>query len=135
MAMEKDLFEGLVAEAADNLPQEFADLLENVELVVEDIPSKSQARKMRLRDPLQLLGLYEGIPQTSRGTGYNLVLPDKITLFQKSIETACRYSGRSVKEEVETVLQHEIAHHFGIGDARLSEIEREKRRKQGRKPR
>jgi predicted Zn-dependent protease with MMP-like domain len=133
--MERDQFENLVAKAADNLPDEFADLMENVEVVVEDIPGKSQVRKMRLRDPLQLLGLYEGIPQTERGTGYNLVLPDKITLFQKSIETACRYSGRSVQDEVEEVLKHEIAHHFGIGDGRLSEIDREKRRNQGRKPR
>jgi len=132
--MERDRFEELVAEAADNLPDEFADLLENVEVVVEDIPSKSQVRKMRLRDPLQLLGLYEGIPQTARGSAYTMVLPDKITLFQRSIENVCRYSGRPVREEVEDVLKHEIAHHFGIGDGRLSEIEREKRRNRGRKP-
>ncbi len=132
--MERDQFESLVAEAADNLPEDFADLLENVELVVEDIPSKGQVKKMRLQNPLQLLGLYEGVPRTDRGTGYNLVLPDKITLFRKSIEAACRYSGRSIRDEVEAVLKHEIAHHFGIGDARLSEIEKEKRRKQRRKP-
>ena len=69
-----------------------------------------------------LLGLYEGIPQTERGSHYGMVPPDKITIFQKSIEAA--YHGEhQITREIERVVKHEIAHHFGIGDARLDEIE------------
>ena len=132
--MERSEFEDLVAKAADNLPGEIAELMENVEVVVEDVVSKNKARKMRLEDPIHLLGLYEGVPQTQRTRGYNMVLPDKITLYQKSIEAACQYSGRTVQEEVEEVLKHEIGHHFGIDDERLYEIEEEKLKRQGKKP-
>jgi len=71
---------------------------------------------------MQLLGLYEGIPQTKRGSGYNLVLPDKITIFQKPIERVCR-NDEEIEAEVQKVVRHEIAHHFGIGDDVLRMIE------------
>ena len=64
---------------------------------------------------MQLLGLYEGIPQTERGSGYNLVLPDKITIFHKPIERVCR-NDTEIEAEVQKAVRHEIAHHFGISD-------------------
>jgi predicted Zn-dependent protease with MMP-like domain len=69
-----------------------------------------------------LLGLYEGVPLTGRTTGYNMVLPDKITLFQKSIEKICR-NDSEVSLQIQKTLKHEIAHHFGISDERLEEFE------------
>jgi predicted Zn-dependent protease with MMP-like domain len=126
--MERDKFETLVYRAIEALPEEFKSKLENVDVLVEDWPGQRQINQFRLRSKAQLLGLYEGVPQTKRGSGYNLVPPDKITIFQKPIEMQCR-SEQEIEAEIGRVVKHEIAHHFGIGDARLYEIERQKRSK------
>jgi len=126
--MNKNRFEALVTKALEELPAEFQSKLENVDVLVEDWPSRRQVRNLGLRHGGQLLGLYEGVPQTSRDRGYNLVLPDKITIFQKPIEARCR-SERQIETEIGEVVRHEIAHHFGIGDDTLRRIEREKLRK------
>jgi len=123
--MHRDIFEDLVIKAVNSLPDEFQDLMVNVDVVVEDWPSRSQLRKLRLRDRYELLGLYEGVPLTKRDQGYNLVLPDKITIFQKPIESHCR-SSTEIQREVARVVKHEIAHHFGLDDAKLDEIENSK---------
>ena len=120
--MQKDRFEALVVRALDALPVEFRSRLENVDVMVEDWPTPKQVREAGLRTRRQLLGLYEGIPQTERGSSYNLVLPDKITVFQKPIERVCR-NDREVEAEVQKVVRHEIAHHFGISDDALRMIE------------
>jgi predicted Zn-dependent protease with MMP-like domain len=129
--MERQKFEDLVVKAVTELPQEFQEKLENVDVVVEDLPSARQLRKLRVRQGDQLLGLYEGVPQIMRGQGYTLVLPDKITLFQKSIESRCR-NDSELEAEIGEVIRHEIAHHFGIGDATLRRIESRKARKKQR---
>ena len=121
--MDRERFEQLVAKVVDDLPEEFLVRLENVEVVVEDRPTPSQIAKARLRQGHTLLGLYEGVPRTKRGRSYGLVLPDKITIFQRPIEARCRHEGEIVAE-IEKVVKHEIAHHFGISDARLRQLER-----------
>ncbi len=103
---------------------EFNTLQDNVDVVVDEYPALAQLRKSGLRRSETLLGLYEGVPQTRRGSHYGMVLPDKITIFQKPIEANCR-SDAGLYDEVSRVLKHEIAHHFGISDARLREIEKE----------
>ena len=126
--MENANFEKLVVLAVASLPLEFRELLDNVDIVIEDWPSPSQVKHMRLRSKWDLLGLYEGVPQTSRNQGYNLVLPDKITIFKRPIEARCG-SLSSLKREIARTVRHEIAHHFGIGDERLRQIESEHRGK------
>ena len=121
--MEREKFEELVDQAVKNLPAEFLDHLDNVEVLVDDRPSPNQLSKSRLKPNQTLLGLYEGVPQTRRGSNYGMVLPDKITIFQQTIEAICR-SDEEILAEVEKVVKHEIAHHFGISDARLREIGR-----------
>ncbi len=128
VVMERQKFEKLVDNAIGALPEEFKNRLENVDVMVEDWPSSQQMSRLKLRDRAELLGLYEGIPQTRRDSGYNLVLPDKITIYQRPIEMRCR-SDTEIEAEIGRVVKHEIAHHFGIGDAALYEIERQKRRK------
>jgi predicted Zn-dependent protease with MMP-like domain len=123
--MERQEFEALVFKAIESLPEEFKSKLENVDVMVEDWPSPQQISRLRLRNKAQLLGLYEGIPQTRRDSGYNLVLPDKITIFQRPVELEC-HSDKEIEAEISRVVQHEIAHHFGIGDATLYKIERQK---------
>ena len=118
-----------MARAIDNLPPEFQRKLENVDVVVEDWPPPGQLRKAKLSHPTQLLGLYQGVPQTRRGRGYGLVLPDKISIFQKPIEAQCRFDSE-IEAKIEEVVRHEIAHHFGLDDETLRKIEGEKRGRQ-----
>jgi len=121
--MDKERFEWLVARSVDSLPEEFRTRLENIDVVVEDWPTQYQLAKVGLRHRQTLLGLYEGVPQTKRSRHYGLVPPDKITIFQKPIEAKCKYEAE-ITTEIQRVVRHEIAHHFGIGDARLRQIER-----------
>ncbi|MBE9482553.1 MAG: metallopeptidase family protein [Chloroflexi bacterium] len=120
--MEREKFEWLVAQAVDSLPEEFRSKLENIDVVVEDWPTEYQLAEVGLKDNETLLGLYEGVPLTMRSSLYGLV-PDKITIFRRPIMAKCRYVDQIIAE-IERVVRHEIAHHFGIGDARLKQIER-----------
>lgn len=120
--MDSERFQELVVRAVAELPEEFLSQLHNLDVVVEDHPTISQRRRAGLDSGHTLLGLYEGVPQTRRGRGYGMVLPDKITIFQGSIEARCR-SEEEIKAEVRRVVKHEIAHHFGISDARLRELQ------------
>jgi len=129
--MERKRFAQLVSQALDELPDDFLEQMDNIEIVVEDEPSPRQLKKLRIKNPIELLGLYEGTPQTIRNTNYNLVPPDKITLFKTAIESRCN-SDKEIEAEIETTLRHEIAHYFGMEDAELYRIERQKR-KTGRK--
>ena len=122
--MDREKFEELVAEVLDNLPQEFQNALENVDVVVEDWATPDQLRQARLTHRGQLLGLYHGVPQTRRTRGYGMVLPDKISIFQKPIEAQCR-SGGEIEVKIGEVVRHEIAHHFGTDERTLRKIEGE----------
>jgi predicted Zn-dependent protease with MMP-like domain len=105
-----DRFEELVARAMDGLPADLAKRIANVAVTVQHEPG-----------PPGLLGLYEGIPLTSRGTNYAGVLPDKITIYQQAICAIC-YSEDEVAEQVRRTVIHEVGHYFGISDARLREL-------------
>jgi predicted Zn-dependent protease with MMP-like domain len=120
--MDRERFERLVERAVASLPEEFRARLENVDVVVADWPDRSEMVRLGLRNRYELLGLYQGIPLTKRGDHYGLVPPDKITIFQGPIEAKCRDDARIIRE-VGRVVRHEIAHHFGIGDGRLRELE------------
>jgi predicted Zn-dependent protease with MMP-like domain len=117
--MDKKRFSKLVSQALDNLPDEFLDILDNVEVMVDDYPTRAQCQGSKRTD---LLGLYEGVPMTERDTNYNLVLPDRITIFQKPIEAICRTDAQIV-DQVEKTVRHEVAHFFGMTDEELDDIE------------
>jgi len=121
--MDRERFEWLVTRAVQALPEEFVARLENIDVVVDDWPTIEQLTRAGLRQGQTLLGLYEGVPLTKRGRHYGLVPPDKITIFRKPIEAKCRYDAE-ITVEIKRVVKHEIAHHFGIGDARLEQIEK-----------
>ncbi len=121
--MERERFEELVFEAIEGLPLEFKQKLENIAVVVQDWPTPEQMAKVKVKYPQDLLGLYEGVPLLKRGRGYSMVLPDKITIFQKPIEIHYRTEERIIKK-VREVVRHEIAHYFGITDQRLKELGR-----------
>ncbi len=119
--MDRERFERLVAKAVDSLPEEFCTRLENIDLVVEDWPTRDQLAQVGLKRNKTLLGLYEGVPLTRRTSHYGLVLPDKITIFQKAIEAKCSHDA-GITDEIGRVVRHELAHYFGIGDARLRQL-------------
>ncbi len=119
--MDSQRFEQLVARAVDSLPDELHDRLENVDVVVADRPTPQQLESVGKRRGETLLGLYEGVPLTKRSGHYGMVAPDKITIFQKPIESICR-NDTQIVAEVQRVVLHEIGHHFGISDARLKQL-------------
>ena len=103
-------FEELVVAALDGLPERLGRLLSHVAVVVQHEPG-----------PPGLLGLYEGIPLTSRTTGYAGVLPDRITIYRLAICAVCETEDEVIDQVRRTVV-HEVGHHFGISDARLTEL-------------
>ena len=115
-------FEQIVIDAVAGMPAEFKEMLENIDICIQDWPSSKQLKSVGLHDKHDLLGLYEGTPRTHRDQNYNLVLPDKITIFQKPLEAQCP-STKVLKEEIVRTVKHEIAHYFGLDDERLDEIE------------
>ena len=106
------------------MPEEFRAKLENIDVVVEDYPTLAQLARVGLKHRQTLLGLYEGVPLTRRGGHYGLVPPDKITIFQKPIEARCR-NNTEIIAEIQRIVKHEIAHHFGISDSRLKQLGKE----------
>lgn len=113
-------FRRLVESAITTLPTPVLAYLDNVDILVQDWPTQEQLRSVGVQDPYDLLGLYEGIPQTER-TAYNLVLPDRITLFQRPIEAACE-SVDEVADQVRTTILHELAHHYGWKDQDMEHL-------------
>lgn len=116
--MDRQDFEKLVEDALENLPEEFARKMENVEIVIEDEPTREQKWELHLPPHATLFGLYKGIPKISRGSGYTFVLPDKITIFQKSIEDFF-HTPEDIKQQVRKTVLHEIGHHFGMDEETL----------------
>ena len=120
--MTREEFEKLVHDALVDLPKEFKDKLENVDVVIEEEVDMDAVKKLGLGARGRLLGLYQGVPLKDRTHYYGMVMPDKITLYKHNIEWACERDGMDIREEVNHVIQHEIAHHFGISDKRLKDL-------------
>jgi predicted Zn-dependent protease with MMP-like domain len=110
----RDSFEPSVQDALDSLPPDLESRLSNVAVIVEREPPPGE----------RLLGLYEGVPLTRRGAYYGGVLPDKITIYRGPLERLYGSDPDRLHREIHRVVLHEIAHHFGISDERLVEIDR-----------
>jgi len=107
-------FDTCVQEAIDSLPDELSGFMSNVAIVVADEPPGG----------LPLLGLYEGFPLTRRSSGYSGVPPDKITIYRGPLERNYGGDRDRLRDQIRRVVLHEIAHHFGISDERLHELDR-----------
>lgn len=114
--MTKNKFQELVKEGIGAIPERFLEKLSNIDIVIEEESSRGS----------NILGLYEGVPQTKRWH-YGQVLPDKITIFKKSIEKMAS-SEKEVREIVKNTVWHEIAHHFGMDEKKVREIEIRKKK-------
>jgi predicted Zn-dependent protease with MMP-like domain len=107
-------FDGYVQDALDSLPAAIRAQMSNVEIVIEEAPPAGQP----------LLGLYQGVPLTRRGSSYGAMLPDKITVFRGPLVRLYGHDPEMLRREVRRVVLHEVAHHFGISDERLVELDR-----------
>ena len=109
-----DDFEDSAQAAIDSLPDDLRQAMSNVAIMVEDEPPPG----------MPLLGLYEGVPLTRRTTGYSGVPPDKITIYRGPLERHYGHDPVLLQRQIRRVVLHEIAHHFGISDERLRELDR-----------
>jgi len=106
----RERFEELVADALDGIPEELGNYMQNVAVFVEE----------QAPEP-NLLGLYQGVPLTARGISYSGTLPDRISIYRRTICAICS-TEEEVVEQVRRTVIHEVGHHFGIGDRRLREL-------------
>ncbi|MHB8095629.1 MAG: metallopeptidase family protein [Candidatus Aminicenantales bacterium] len=110
--MEREKFEELVAQALDEIPRAFKDLLRNVAVIIEARPPRGR----------RILGLYQGVPFQYRGPDYGNVVPDVIVIYQEPIERICSTEDE-IRDEVRLTVLHEVGHYFGLGEKELRDIE------------
>ncbi len=120
--MEQEDFEKLVEEAVADLPKEIRQKMKNVAITIDQNPTREQLGKVGTKQGDFLLGLYEGIPEIAWGKGFGGNLPDKITIFQESIEMFAK-TPEDIKKLVKNVVWHEVAHHFGIDERAVRKLE------------
>lgn len=111
----------MVREAVASLPPDLVRSVHNVDIVIERRPTARDRKVAGIGPGKLLLGLYHGIPLTKRGEFYNLVAPDKISIYQEHIEAVCE-SDDEVRDQVRKTVLHELGHYFGIDDDRLHEL-------------
>jgi predicted Zn-dependent protease with MMP-like domain len=114
MRVPPEEFEQLVARALDGLPERFADLLENVAVVVEDEPDPDDLVELEMDPEEELFGLYQGVPLPDRGGSYT-ALPDRIAIYRGPILRWCQDRREVVREVRDTVI-HELGHYFGLDE-------------------
>ncbi|MCG3179696.1 MAG: hypothetical protein BIFFINMI_02037 [Phycisphaerae bacterium] len=116
-----ETFAGLVQRAIDSLPQAFRDRMENVAIDIQPLPDEETCREMELDSPYELFGLYRGVPLTERNVEAPWAWPDRIVIYQRSIERACGDADEAVEQIRKTVL-HEIGHFFGLDEDDLENL-------------
>jgi predicted Zn-dependent protease with MMP-like domain len=121
--MTREHFRALVAEAIDTIPPRFARAMTNVAVVVEDAATPDLLDELEMGPDDELFGLYQGTPLPERPWGYGNALPDRITLFQQTIEDVCDGDEDCIVMEIGDTLIHELGHYFGMSEDEIMEIE------------
>jgi len=121
-------FEKLVQKAVLELPDHIRQKMDNVEIVIEKEASLEQLDGVGLKSADSLLGLYQGVPQTTWGRGFGNILPDKISIFQQPIEKLAK-SEKEIVDLVKNTVWHEIAHHFGFSEKGVRALESKRKKK------
>jgi predicted Zn-dependent protease with MMP-like domain len=121
--MSRDEFRVLVEEAIDSIPRRFARKVRNLAIVIEDEPSDELLDEMDIGPDDTLLGLYQGVPLPERGFGFGNQLPDRITLFQRSIEEDADHDEDDIVTAIGETLIHELGHYFGMSEEQIMAIE------------
>ena len=117
--MTREKFEDIAEQVFERLPALFGEKIDNVHIVIEEVPSEEVLQQLRV-GKTALLGLYQGIPLTSRGSWYGTspTTPDTISLYQRNIEAECS-TDAEVSKRIEEVLLHELGHYFGMNEAEI----------------
>jgi predicted Zn-dependent protease with MMP-like domain len=121
--MTRERFKQLVEEAIDTIPVRFAQEVKNVAIVIEDEPSDELLDEMEMGPDDTILGLYTGVPLTERGWAHGNALPDRITLYQITIEEECEDDEDEIVVAIGETLIHELGHYFGMSEDEIMEIE------------
>jgi len=126
--MPEEDFEKLVKKAVISLPKHIRKEIDNVAIVIKKRPSAYELKQAGTRINNSLLGLYQGVPKIAWGRGFGGNLPDKITIFQESIENFASLP-QEISELIRMVVWHEIAHHFGFSEKKVRALESKWRKK------
>jgi predicted Zn-dependent protease with MMP-like domain len=124
--MNRTAFEQLVQRALRRLPRRFKNKIRNIEIEVEEAPAKELLENMGIENGT-LFGLYQGVPLTQREWNYGNMLPDRIVIYQRTIEQAAT-SDADIEEIVLETVMHEVGHYFGLSDEELYHIEDDNRK-------
>ena len=120
-AVDRETFEAIVRRAVAEIPADFRERLENLEVAVEERAQPGDYARSGTPHGRTLLGVYRGVPLPARGSGYNLILPDRIAIFQTPLQRLAR-NEEHLYSLVRRTVRHEIAHYFGISDQRLRDL-------------
>lgn len=121
MQVSDDEFQIMINDAMASLPKEHIDNVRNVAILYEDEPTPQQRVKLELRHDQSLLGLYEGVPLTSRN-GVQPIFPDRITLFKLPLISSV-HTREELPEAIRHTLWHEIAHYYGLNHDQIRDLE------------
>jgi predicted Zn-dependent protease with MMP-like domain len=126
--MNREAFAQVVEEVLESLPAEFKQRLENIAILIEDVPANQRRRTLSQRpgpkpSPPQrlLMGVFEGVPRTKKSVFDLPMGPDRIVLYQKNIEAVCA-SEAEIRREIRLTVIHELGHYFGMSEDQLKDV-------------
>ena len=122
MPSDQDIDE-IARRTLDRLPPPFAESLKDIVLLVDEVADLETARRVGLRHPMQLSGLYEGVSLNHRSVNHSGTLPERITLYSRPILAEWRSTGVSLEQLVSHIVIHEVCHHFGFSDDDMHALE------------
>jgi predicted Zn-dependent protease with MMP-like domain len=115
--------EAIARRTLNRLPSPFAESLGDVVLLIEEVASPDTSRRLGLNHPMQLSGLYEGVPLNRQSISQSGMLPERITLYRRPIAAEWQSSRFSLDELVSHIVIHEVGHHFGFSDDDIHALE------------
>ncbi len=117
--------EAIARHTLDRLPSPFAESLREIVLLIEEVANPDTARRLGLNHPMQLSGLYEGVPLNRQSVQHSGILPERITLYRRPILSEWQSTGFSLEQIVSHIVIHEVGHHFGFSDDDMHTLEDE----------
>ncbi|MBP9771604.1 MAG: metallopeptidase family protein [Candidatus Pacebacteria bacterium] len=121
----KEEFDEMVGVAFARLPENIREQVQNVAILVEDVPSEPVREDLALESLTELLGLYQGVPKTDRDNDAPPLLPDSVTLYKLALEEEAFNSGKDIENLIYETLWHELGHHFGHDEEGIQKREEE----------
>ena len=117
--------EAIARHTLERLPSPFAESLDEIVLLIEEVANPDTAHRLGLNHPMQLSGLYEGVPLNRQSVQHSGVLPERITLYRRPILAEWQSTRFSLERIVSHIVIHEVGHHFGFSDDDMHAVEDE----------